>query len=85
MNASASGEAAARVGLRLVVVSVWLTDESLVIEVWDSSPEPPVMQEPDLNGEDGRGLVVVQYVSRQWDHYAADGGKVVWCALPRVM
>ena len=61
-----------------------LTDTSLLIKVWDANPALPVLQEADVTGDRGRGLLLVDFLADSWGHYAADGGKVVWCegAIP---
>lgn len=54
----------------------------LLIEVWDSSDEPPVEQLPDFESEGGRGLFVVRAHCDKWGWYPAQGGgKVVWAEL----
>jgi anti-sigma regulatory factor (Ser/Thr protein kinase) len=51
----------------------------LLIEVWDPSGEPPIIKDADEEAEGGRGLRLVEALSRQWGWYWADSGKVVWC------
>ncbi|MFC5751042.1 ATP-binding protein [Actinomadura rugatobispora] len=54
----------------------------LLVEVWDSSDEPPVEQLPDFESEGGRGLFVVRAFCEKWGWYPAQGGgKVVWAEL----
>lgn len=67
-----------------VGLMVRLTDASLLLEVWDASPCPPVRQQPDLTAECGRGLFLVEALGARWGERAGEGGKVVWCeiALP---
>lgn len=67
------------IGVRLLDL-----DDSLVIEVWDSSPQPPKLIQPAADAERGRGLQLVDALSLRWGYYDADfGGKVVWCQLGR--
>jgi anti-sigma regulatory factor (Ser/Thr protein kinase) len=55
---------------------------SLVIEVWDTSPKPPVLIQPAEALEHGRGLQLVDALSIRWGYYDAHmGGKVVWSQL----
>lgn len=69
-------------GIKLIAVRLRLVERKLVIEVWDSSPGPPVLKTQDFDAEDGRGLLIVQSLSSRWGHYRApQGGKVVWCEL----
>lgn len=51
----------------------------VLILVQDASLEPPVRMGIDVDGEGGRGLLLVAALSDQWDWYLAEaGGKVVW-------
>jgi len=65
----------------VIALTLRLTDTSLLIEVWDADPAPPVLQEADLICECGRGLLLVDILGDGWGHRAADRGKVVWCEL----
>jgi len=65
----------------VIALTLRVTDTSLLIEVWDADPGSPVLQEADLTGEGGRGLLLVDILGDGWGHRAADGGKVVWCEL----
>lgn len=68
---------------RLIGIRLLEFDRSLVIEVWDTSIEPPRLVEADLDAENGRGLQLVDTLSLRWGYYYARvGGKVVWCELP---
>ena len=56
----------------------------LLILVWDSSPLPPVRKSTSQDDENGRGLLLVETLSTQWDWYFPpqhDGGKVVWAVV----
>jgi anti-sigma regulatory factor (Ser/Thr protein kinase) len=54
----------------------------LIIEVSDPDPSPPIMAEVDSEAEGGRGLMLVQALSKEWDYYLPrTGGKVVYCVL----
>jgi histidine kinase-like protein len=68
-----------------IELSLRRTGTSLIIEVRDPNPAPPVVQQAGPLAENGRGLIIVDVLSSRWGHYAAErGGKVVWCeiALP---
>jgi anti-sigma regulatory factor (Ser/Thr protein kinase) len=55
---------------------------SLLIEVHDTYPDPPVLSSPDDNAESGRGLVLVNALSKEWSYFfPPGGGKVVYCVL----
>lgn len=69
-------------GLKRIGVRLLDLEDSLVIEVWDTSPEPPVLVRPSADVEHGRGLQIVDALSIRWGHYdVGSGGKVVWCQL----
>ena len=61
-------------------VGLWLLSDGkrVVILVCDGNPHPPVRLHPDLATEGGRGLMLVEAISTQWDWYATPRGKVVW-------
>lgn len=65
-----------------IAVSLARTGAGVVMEVWDPSPTPPVATRPDPMDEGGRGLVLVDALSRSWGYYRTGaGGKVVWCEI----
>jgi anti-sigma regulatory factor (Ser/Thr protein kinase) len=54
----------------------------VVIEVLDHDPNPPVMHDTGPDGESGRGLMLVQALSKEWGHqYRASGGKTVYAVI----
>ena len=61
-------------------IGLWLTSDGrrVVILVSDASQDPPVPMNPDTATEGGRGLMLVEAVSAQWDWYSLPQGKVVW-------
>jgi hypothetical protein len=67
--------------LNLVGVNLLGFDASIVIEVWDCDPHPPIMKSEDLYAESGRGLHLVAQVAQRWGSYPTRGGKVVWADL----
>jgi len=68
--------------LKLIGIRLRLFARSIVIEVWDSSTEPPILKQSSLDAESGCGLFLVQSRSRAWNYYLPkSGGKVVWCEL----
>ncbi len=62
-------------------VRFWLlSDEaSVLVLVWDGNPQPPVRIDTSELDEHGRGLLLVEALSDQWDWHAtpALGGKIV--------
>jgi hypothetical protein len=68
--------------LALITVRLLVTADSLVIEVWDRDPSPPVPKEAAEAEEAGRGLLIVGALCRRWNYfYPESGGKAVWGEL----
>jgi anti-sigma regulatory factor (Ser/Thr protein kinase) len=65
----------------MIGLTLQVTDTVLHMEVSDSSSALPALQEADLTGERGRGLVLVDFLADSWGHRATGGGKVVWCTV----
>jgi len=62
--------------------------QQVLVEVWDGSPAPPVAGLVSSGGETGRGLLMVQAMSRRWGYYFPAAGalsptavKVVWALV----
>jgi anti-sigma regulatory factor (Ser/Thr protein kinase) len=53
----------------------------LLIEVHDSSDSPPISRFTGDDIEYGRGLVIVNALSKEWSYFHTPDGKVVWCFL----
>ncbi|MFK4107300.1 ATP-binding protein [Streptomyces sp. NPDC002176] len=55
----------------------------LLVEVADSDTRPPVRSAAvSFTSEGGRGLQLVESMSKEWGYYLPPtGGKVVWCAF----
>jgi hypothetical protein len=74
-----------RVAEQDVPVRLWLVSDraQVVIFVWDASPLPPLPADVVADVESGRGLLIVQAVSRRWgwDFPPGMGGKVVWAVV----
>ena len=62
------------------VVRVWLVSDqiSMLIHVWDASSELPARKGIGLDDEGGRGLMLVDTLSKEWGTYRKAQGKVVW-------
>lgn len=65
----------------MIAVALELTDTSLLIKVWDASSALPVLREADVDGDCGRGLLLVDFLADGWGHRAAGEGKVIWCEV----
>lgn len=56
--------------------------ESLRIEVWDRSGAPPIRRRAAEDAENGRGLELVDALSKEWGcDVLASGGKIVWATV----
>jgi hypothetical protein len=56
--------------------------EGLLIEVYDTGSNPPIRSHPDDYAENGRGLMLVDALSKEWSYFfPPGGGKVVYCIL----
>jgi len=66
----------------LITVRLVVTVDSLVIEVWDRDPSPPVPKHLEQADEAGRGLLIVAALCRHWHYFfPQSGGKAVWGEL----
>ena len=52
------------------------------VEVEDGSPVMPGVQRPDERSTVGRGLLIVESLSRAWGAEPFRAGKVVWAEVP---
>jgi len=56
--------------------------DTLIIEVCDSDPTPPILTEVSSEAESGRGLMLVRALSKEWNYYLPpSGGKTVYCVI----
>jgi anti-sigma regulatory factor (Ser/Thr protein kinase) len=56
--------------------------DTLIIEVCDPDPTPPILSEASPNAEGGRGLMLVRALSKEWNYYLPpSGGKTVYCVI----
>ena len=68
----------------VIVFRLSLLPGRLRIEVWDRSPSPPRMADPDWESESGRGLFIVDSLTAgRWGHFTAPAGhdKCVWAEI----
>jgi anti-sigma regulatory factor (Ser/Thr protein kinase) len=71
-----------RADASLISLSLRHFPEGLLIEVYDTDSNPPVRSDPDDDAENGRGLMLVEALSKEWSYFfPAGGGKVVYCFL----
>ena len=68
----------------VTVVCIWVrvVGDVLRVEVWDSDTTQPIQKPLSPDAESGRGLFLVESLSRRWGCYSPKGpGKVVWCEI----
>jgi anti-sigma regulatory factor (Ser/Thr protein kinase) len=54
----------------------------VIAEVFDTDQRPPLLAAASTDDESGRGLMLVQALSKEWGYYfPPTGGKVVYCVL----
>jgi anti-sigma regulatory factor (Ser/Thr protein kinase) len=64
-----------------------LDDDSIFVEVTDTSPRVPHVQQPEPDRIGGRGMLLIAAVARRWGTrpaaWAGQVGKTVWAELAR--
>jgi anti-sigma regulatory factor (Ser/Thr protein kinase) len=66
----------------LITLSIRHFREGLLIEVYDTDSNPPAHSRADQYAESGRGLMLVDALSKEWSYFfPPGGGKVVYCFL----
>jgi serine phosphatase RsbU (regulator of sigma subunit)/anti-sigma regulatory factor (Ser/Thr protein kinase) len=56
-------------------------ESGLLCEVCDQTRTPPELQELSATAERGRGILLVNELSRKWGHRRTASGKIVWFTL----
>lgn len=65
-----------------ICLTLRLLHDRIVIEVFDNDPRRPVLTEADTDAESGRGLMLVDALSKEWGFFfLPTGGKVVYCVI----
>ena len=68
--------------VQIIGLTLRLLPGRIVVEVFDNDQSPPVLTDPDEECEDGRGLLLVQALSKEWGHFFPPaGGKTVFAVL----
>jgi anti-sigma regulatory factor (Ser/Thr protein kinase) len=64
-------------------VMFWLaqTDTSVIVNAWDSNPNPPILSKAGELDEHGRGLALVAVLSSDTGYFPLRGGKVMWAQV----
>jgi anti-sigma regulatory factor (Ser/Thr protein kinase) len=71
-----------RADASLISLSIRHFREGLLIEVYDKDGNPPIRSRGHEDAESGRGLMLVEALSREWSYFFLPrGGKVVYCFL----
>ena len=71
-----------RANASLISLSLRHFREGLLIEVYDTDNDPPIRSHADEDAESGRGLMLVDALSKEWSYFfPPGGGKVVYCFL----
>ena len=71
-----------RANASLISLSLRHFRDGLLIEVYDTDSNPPIRSSPDDDAENGRGLMLVDALSKKWSYFFPEGcGKVVYCFL----
>ena len=71
-----------RANASLISLSLRHFREGLLIEVYYTDSNPPIRSNPDDDAENGRGLILVDALSKEWSYFFPEGGgKVVYCFL----
>ncbi len=82
ITATAALPAYSHLRMPLISLTLRFSPDWLVIEAFDHNPDLPVMMGPDLDSDSGRGLLLVQALSKEWGYqYLESGGKLVFCIL----
>lgn len=65
-----------------ISLTLRLLHDRLVIEVSDSDPNPPVPGLADADSENGRGLMLIEALTKEWGFvFPPPGGKIVWAVI----
>ncbi len=65
----------------LVAMRLRARTDHLLVEVEDEDSRPPVLQHNDRHAVSGRGLILIDALSRRWGSQPCPLGKVVWAEL----
>ena len=71
-----------RMDASLISLSLRHFPEVLLIEVYDTDSNPPILCDAGTDAETGRGLMLIDVLAMEWSYFfPPDGGKVVYCFL----
>lgn len=66
---------------REVLVYLSPRSDGPLLEVWDSSPVPPLLRPEDPFAESGRGLRIVTALAAECGYRIVANGKIIWARL----
>ena len=71
-----------RADASLISLSLRHFRDGLHIDVYDADGNPPIRSGADEYAETGRGLMLIEALSKEWSYFfLPGGGKVVYCFL----
>jgi hypothetical protein len=71
--------------LKRILLTLRYLPRHLIAEVSDPDPNPPILTEADPEAERGRGLMLVDALSTDWNYFRRpSGGKTVFCVVELV-
>ena len=70
-------------GIPTVRLWLYVDKQQILVQVWDGNQRRPEPRRPGLEAENGRGLLLVEALSREWGSFVPNGwrGKVVWAVV----
>jgi anti-sigma regulatory factor (Ser/Thr protein kinase) len=70
-------------GLACIQLRLSTDRQAALVEVWDEKFKLPEPNQPDLDDESGRGLMLVEALAERWgwDLPATGRGKIVWALV----
>jgi hypothetical protein len=69
-----------RADASLISLSLRHFPQILLIEVYDTDSNPPILCDSGTDAENGRGLILIDALAREWSYFfSPDGDKVVYC------
>ena len=70
-------------GLACIHLRLSTNRQAALVEVWDEDFTLPAPNQPDLDDESGRGLMLVEALAERWgwDLAATGRGKIVWALV----
>jgi len=84
VNPQVAGLADTGIGaIEIVGLTLRFLPGRIVVEVFDNDLKPPVLADADADSEDGRGLLLVQALTKEWGYFFPPaGGKTVYAVIP---